>query len=50
MVYTGFSYADKKPGSLNPLTGVFEGSDYAGVQGRYPVINASKIGQWLIQR
>ncbi|KAJ5180398.1 hypothetical protein N7492_003608 [Penicillium capsulatum] len=39
----GFSYAEKAPGSLNPLTGVFENSDFAGVKGRYPVINATKI-------
>ncbi|KAJ5092205.1 hypothetical protein NUU61_007075 [Penicillium alfredii] len=37
----GFSYADKAPGSLNPLTGAFEDASFAGVQGRYPVINAT---------
>ncbi|EPS26027.1 hypothetical protein PDE_00963 [Penicillium oxalicum 114-2] len=40
---TGFSYADKAPGSLNPYTGVVENADFAGVDGRYPVINASMI-------
>ncbi|KAJ5753870.1 uncharacterized protein N7511_008023 [Penicillium nucicola] len=39
----GFSYAEKAPGTLNPVTGVFEDADFAGVDGRYPVINATKI-------
>ncbi|OGE56560.1 hypothetical protein PENARI_c003G03432 [Penicillium arizonense] len=39
----GFSYAEKAPGTLNPITGVFEDADFAGVDGRYPVINATKI-------
>ncbi|KAJ5577808.1 uncharacterized protein N7459_006772 [Penicillium hispanicum] len=40
---TGFSYSEKDPGSLNPLTGVFEDADFAGVQGRYPVIDATLL-------
>ncbi|CEO58552.1 Putative Carboxypeptidase 2 [Penicillium brasilianum] len=40
---TGFSYAEKEAGSLNPFTGVFEDASFAGVQGRYPVINATLI-------
>ncbi|KAF7713331.1 Carboxypeptidase [Penicillium ucsense] len=40
---TGFSYADKAPGSLNPYTGVFEDAEFGGVSGRYPVINATMI-------
>ncbi|KAJ9231214.1 hypothetical protein DTO169E5_8102 [Paecilomyces variotii] len=39
----GFSYAEKEPGSLNPLTGEYEDPSFAGVQGRYPVINATLI-------
>ncbi|KAJ5677420.1 Peptidase S10 serine carboxypeptidase [Penicillium maclennaniae] len=39
----GFSYSEKGDGSLNPLTGSFEDASFAGVQGRYPVINASLI-------
>ncbi|KAJ5392332.1 Peptidase S10 serine carboxypeptidase [Penicillium cosmopolitanum] len=40
---TGFSYAEKEAGSLNQFTGAFQGEDVAGVQGRYPVINATMI-------
>ncbi|KAF7172956.1 hypothetical protein CNMCM5623_005100 [Aspergillus felis] len=39
----GFSYSEAEPGSLNPSTGVFEDASVAGVQGRYPVINATLI-------
>ena len=38
----GFSYSDKSPGSLNPITGETEGPDF-GVDGRYPVINATEL-------
>ena len=48
--YLGFSYAEKEPGSLNPLTGVFEDADFAGVQGRYPVINATLLGGYYCSR
>ncbi|KAL4953090.1 Alpha/Beta hydrolase protein [Aspergillus filifer] len=37
----GFSYADTEEGSLNPITGVVEDASFAGVQGRYPKINAT---------
>ncbi|KAL4774098.1 Alpha/Beta hydrolase protein [Aspergillus nidulans var. acristatus] len=37
----GFSYADTEEGSLNPVTGVVEDGSFAGVQGRYPKINAT---------
>lgn len=40
---TGFSYAEKGAGSLNPITGSFEDGSVAGVDGRYPVINATAI-------
>ncbi|OQE31535.1 hypothetical protein PENSTE_c001G02100 [Penicillium steckii] len=40
---TGFSYAEKEAGSLNQLTGAFQDESVAGVQGRYPVINATMI-------
>lgn len=39
---TGFSYSEESPGSLNPFTGEQEGPDY-GVDGRYPVINATEL-------
>ncbi|CAG8392395.1 unnamed protein product [Penicillium salamii] len=39
----GFSYAEKGAGTLNPITGSFENSDVAGVDGRYPIINATAI-------
>ncbi|KAJ5139145.1 Peptidase S10 serine carboxypeptidase [Penicillium bovifimosum] len=39
----GFSYAEKEAGSLNPYTGAFEDADFAGVEGRYPKINATAI-------
>ena len=38
----GFSYSQEQPGSLNPFTGEQENSTY-GVDGEYPVINATKI-------
>lgn len=38
----GFSYSEQSPGALNPFTGEREGPDY-GVDGRYPVINATKL-------
>lgn len=28
---------------MNPITGVFEDAEFAGVNGRYPVINATAI-------
>ncbi|CAG8918084.1 unnamed protein product [Penicillium salamii] len=34
---------EKGAGTLNPITGSFEDSDYAGVDGRYPIINATAI-------
>ncbi|KAL2012769.1 hypothetical protein VTN00DRAFT_294 [Thermoascus crustaceus] len=37
----GFSYSTKDAGSLNPFTGVYENESFAGVQGRYPVIDAT---------
>ncbi|KAJ5752381.1 hypothetical protein N7520_009298 [Penicillium odoratum] len=40
---TGFSYSEEEAGSLNPITGSFEPAGFAGVQGRYPVINATMI-------
>lgn len=42
--FAGFSYSDTGLGSLNPDTGAFENSTFDGVQGRYPVIDASAIG------
>ncbi|OQE14441.1 hypothetical protein PENFLA_c038G03991 [Penicillium flavigenum] len=39
----GFSYAEKAPGTLNPITGSYEDPSYAGIDGRYPVINATAI-------
>ncbi|EAW15089.1 S10 family peptidase [Aspergillus clavatus NRRL 1] len=39
----GFSYREAEAGSLNPITGVFENETFAGVQGRYPVIDATLI-------
>ncbi|KAK9577274.1 hypothetical protein V6Z98_008104 [Aspergillus fumigatus] len=39
----GFSYSEAEPGSLNPFTGVFENASSAGIQGRYPVIDATLI-------
>ncbi|KAJ5313840.1 uncharacterized protein N7443_000724 [Penicillium atrosanguineum] len=40
---TGFSYSEEGEGSLNPITGSFEDASFAGIQGRYPIINASLI-------
>ncbi|PYH35393.1 S10 family peptidase [Aspergillus neoniger CBS 115656] len=39
----GFSYSETEAGSLNPITGVTENASFAGVQGRYPVIDATII-------
>ncbi|KAE8141468.1 peptidase S10, serine carboxypeptidase [Aspergillus pseudotamarii] len=39
----GFSYSDTVDGSINPVTGVVENSSFAGVQGRYPTIDATLI-------
>ncbi|KAL5337790.1 peptidase S10, serine carboxypeptidase [Aspergillus crustosus] len=39
----GFSYADTEEGSLNPVTGVVEDGSFAGVDGRYPKINATLL-------
>ncbi|KAF7938046.1 hypothetical protein EAE99_001718 [Botrytis elliptica] len=39
----GFSYGSEGEGSLNPSTGVYENSSFAGAQGRYPVINATAL-------
>lgn len=38
----GFSYSEQFPGTLNNYTGEREGPDY-GVDGRYPVINATEL-------
>lgn len=38
----GFSYSEKVEGSQNPFTGEQEDASY-GVDGRYPVINATKL-------
>ena len=38
----GFSYSEEELGSLNPYTGEQENSSY-GIDGRYPVINASLL-------
>ncbi|KMU76128.1 hypothetical protein CISG_05496 [Coccidioides immitis RMSCC 3703] len=43
--FCGFSHSSIEPGSLNPLTRIFENASFAGVTGRYPVINdANKVG------
>ncbi|TGO08991.1 hypothetical protein BTUL_0183g00050 [Botrytis tulipae] len=39
----GFSYGSEGEGSLNPSTGVYENSSFAGAQGRYPIINATAL-------
>ncbi|CAK47097.1 uncharacterized protein An16g09010, partial [Aspergillus niger] len=39
----GFSYSETEAGSLNPFTGAVENASFAGVQGRYPVIDATII-------
>ncbi|KAL4888109.1 peptidase S10, serine carboxypeptidase [Aspergillus ambiguus] len=39
----GFSYSETEEGSINPLTEVVENASYAGVQGRYPSIDATLI-------
>lgn len=38
----GFSYSEQGPGALNNYTGEREGPDF-GVDGRYPVINATEL-------
>ena len=38
----GLSYSETQPGSLNPFTGSPENSTF-GVDGRYPVINATEL-------
>lgn len=38
----GFSYSEQSPGTLNNFTGEREGPDF-GVDGRYPVINATEL-------
>lgn len=42
-IITGFSYAEKAAGTLNPITGSYEDPSFAGIDGRYPVINATAI-------
>jgi hypothetical protein len=44
----GFSYSEKEAGTLNPITGNFENASVAGVDGRYPVINPTTIGKYLL--
>ena len=39
----GFSYSDEELGSLNPFTGEVESASFGGVDGRWPVINATAI-------
>ena len=39
----GFSYSEEELGSLNPYTGEFEPASFGGVDGRWPVINATAI-------
>lgn len=39
----GFSYGAKEPGSLDPFFGAFLNASEAPVDGRYPVINNTKI-------
>ncbi|THV50358.1 hypothetical protein BGAL_0153g00030 [Botrytis galanthina] len=39
----GFSYGSEGEGSLNPFTGVYENSSFAGAQVRYPIINATAL-------
>ncbi|KAI9813836.1 MAG: hypothetical protein M1827_003626 [Pycnora praestabilis] len=40
---TGFSYGSEEAGTLNAFTGVFQNASVAGVDGRYPVINATEL-------
>ncbi|TVY19857.1 Carboxypeptidase S1-like protein [Lachnellula arida] len=37
----GFSYSEEVPGTINPADGSVENASFAGVNGRYPVIDAS---------
>ena len=39
----GFSYATEGEGTINSFTGDFENSSFAGVNGRYPVIDPTAI-------
>lgn len=39
-------HPQQAPGSLNPFTGVFQNASVGGVAGRYPVIDATKVGKW----
>lgn len=45
LICEGFSYSETEAGSLNPFTGAVENASFAGVQGRYPVIDATIIGK-----
>ncbi|OQD68931.1 hypothetical protein PENPOL_c002G04467 [Penicillium polonicum] len=42
-VGVGFSYAEKAPGTFDPITMSYQNASYGDVIGRYPVINASDI-------
>ena len=42
-VGVGFSYAEEEPGSIDPSEGVFVPASVGGVNGRYAVINDTKI-------
>ena len=44
-LFKGFSYADKEVGSLNVLTKEFMNASEADVTGRFPVIDATEIGE-----
>lgn len=48
--YAGFSYDNKTAGSINPVTGAVENATFAGVDGRYPVIDADAIGKLAPKR
>ncbi|KAI9839537.1 MAG: hypothetical protein M1819_002163 [Sarea resinae] len=39
----GFSYATEGNGTINPITGDFQNASIAGVDGRYPLINATLL-------
>ena len=40
---TGFSYSTEAPGSLNNITGDFQAGSIGGVDGNYPIINATAL-------
>ncbi|KAI9841936.1 MAG: hypothetical protein M1838_003343 [Thelocarpon superellum] len=40
---TGFSYSTEAPGSLNNITGDFQAGSIGGVDGKYPIINATAL-------